>query len=424
MAHTLLSPTIILKELMRLYKNNLVMGANVYRDLEAQFPGSPKKGGSVLVRLPVKFTVTKARTRVTSDITEQSITMTVATQAHISWQFTMKDLTLTIEDYSSRYLRNAAAALANTVDADLTALYSDLYNTVYESTGFVTPTTFMVLGKAMQRLDEEAAPGDDRVVVFNPAAHWGMANTLTSLYVEKTAEGALRKGYLGRIANGEIFMDQNIKVHQTGCWGGSGAQASTDATGKEVATGAPTGASVLGTTAIAICDFDYINSYALRDGDIFTIAGVYAVNPMSGESTGSLRQFVVTADVTCGSTGTTTEAPVTVYISPNMIHTGPYKTVNSLPSGGAVVDILGLAAHKYPQNLCFHKNAFALVMVPLEKPQGVWGDTISDDGYSMSIVKDFNIDTHEEICRVDILYGVKTLFPELGIRVMGQETGT
>ncbi len=194
---TLLTPTIIAREALRLLKNNLVMGNLVYRAYETEFPGTPKKGGSVQIRKPVKFQTTKARTRATSTVTEDKITLTVATQANISWGFIMSDLTLSIEEYSERYIRPAAAALANTIDGDLCSLYDDVWNAVQESTGVVTPSTFMVLGKAMQRLDEEACPPEDRVVVFNPAAHWSMANALAALAIPSIPEKAIRKGFLG-----------------------------------------------------------------------------------------------------------------------------------------------------------------------------------------------------------------------------------
>jgi len=415
--HTLLTPTIIAREALRLLKNNLVMGDKVYRNYESEFPGSPKKGGTVTIRKPVKFTVTKARTRATSTITEQSITLTVSTQAHVSWSFNMKDMTLTIEEYSERYIRPAAAVLANTVDSDLCALYDDLWNSVYDSTGFVDPNCFMILGKAMQRMDEEAVPPDDRVVVFNPAAHWSMANALAALSIPNIPEKAIRKGYLGTIAGADIYMDQNIKTHTTG---NIDTDTGCDGTGKELATGAPTG--VTATSVLALCDFDIATTRVLKTGDIFTIVGAYSVNPMSGESTGGLRQFVVTADASCASTGTTTEVPISVYVQPDMIHTGPYKTVYSLPSGGAVVDVLGSTRSNYPQNLAFHKNCFALVMVPLQKPEGAWGASVTEDGYSIRMVKDYEIDVDDEVVRLDILYGVKTIYPELGVRIWGLET--
>lgn len=410
-----LSPTEIAREALRLLKNNLVMGSNVYRAYEAEFPGEPKKGGTVTIRKPVKFTVTKARTRTSSVITENSITMTVSTQAHISWAFESAQLALTIEQYSERYLRPACASLANQIDADLLALYSDVWNSVWESTGHVTPNTFMVLGKANQRLDEEAAPPEERVVVFNPAAHWSMANALTALYQQEPGTKALRKGYLGTIAGCQIFMDQNVKVHTTGQYG---TTAGSDGTGLEVATGAPTATF---TSAIALCDFNVVTTAALKVGDVFTLAGIYAVNPMSGESTGALRNFVVTAEVPVASAGSATEHAYTVSIQPSLTDSGPYKTIDTYPAGGVAVDVYGNTAKSYPQNLCFHKNAFALVMVPLPVPGNVWGSSMSEDGFSIRIVKDYGIDADTETCRLDVLYGVKTIYPELAVRIWGAE---
>jgi hypothetical protein len=156
-------------------------------------------------------------------------------------------------------------------------------------------------------------------------------------------------------------------------------------------------------------------------GDVFTVAGVYAVNPMSGESTGQLRQFTVTADVVTTTTGTASSAVVTVNFEPAMIDTGPYATIDTLPGASAAVTIVGSITEPYPQNLAFHKNAFALVTVPIEMPHNVWGARETYNGLSIRIIKDYNVDTDEEICRLDVLYGVKTLYPELACRIWGAE---
>ena len=426
-SHTLLTPTMIAKEALRLLKNNLVMGNLVYRAYESEFPGAPKKGGTLQIRKPVRFKVTKARTRTTTVITEQYITLTVATQAHVSWQFYTADLTLDIEQYSERYIRPAAAALANQVDADLCALYDDVPNQVFESTGYVTPHTFMVLGKAMQTLDENAVPPDERVVVFNPAAHWSFANALSNWNFKEGGEQALRKGYLGRIANCEVFMDQNIKTHSMGVMGTDtseqlAASFQVASSAASAAGGLPTGLrpDVSANQSILIQGFITDSTGTLKVGDIFTIATCYAVNPMSGESTGQLRQFVVTADLTCTAT-TAGGAVGMVYYYPDMIHTGAYKTVNTIPALASKVLVLGNSKRSYPVNLAFHKDAFALVMVPLEVPDGVWSASATEDGISVRIVKDYEIEQDMEQIRLDILYGVKTIYPELGCRIMGAQ---
>ncbi len=428
--NTLINATMIAREALRLLKNNLVMGSQVYRAYESEFPGTPKKGGTVQIRKPVRFNVTKSRVRTSSVITEQYITMNVTTQAHISWAFDSNELTMKIEDYSERYIRPAAAKLANTVDGDLAALYSDVWNVVYESSGFVTPHTFMVLAKAQQRLDEEGVPPEDRCVVFNPAAHWAMANALVGLYGPQEAqEKALRKGYLGKIAGSDIYMDQNIKTHNVG------HMCITGTTDSDIVLVASTGATLITGIVVGASANQKIELYNFRVaanvptllaiGDWFEIANVYAVNPMSGESTGTRRQFVVTADVSGHSASTavsTCGAGVSVYVQPDMINTGPYKTIDTKPAGNSIAYFYETHDKNYPMNLAFHKNAFALVFVPLQKPDGVaFADTVTDEGYSIRVVKDYDIDNDLEVIRLDILYGVKTIYPELAVRMAGAE---
>ena len=392
--------------------------------LECPKPADPYRSES---RLDSK--AQKTRVRVTSSITEQYITMEVATQDHVSWEFSTVDLTLTIEEYSERYIRPAAAKLANDVDADLCGLYKDVPNMVWESTGYVTPATFMVMGKAMQKLDENAAPPDDRVIVFNPAAHWSFANALSNWNFKEGGEQALRKGFLGRIANAEVFMDQNIKSHTVSSALGTDTSEHTSGLlriGTTADSGAggglPTGAGAGATQnlELLVAGVPADSATALNEGDVFEISGCFAVNPMSGESTGSLRQFVVTTNIATATDVTSTDSVVMVEFSPHMIHTGPYKTVDTIPQLTADVVVRGYTKKQYPQNLAFHRNAFALAMVPLHMPDGVWGARITEDGFSIRIVKDYDIDADVETCRLDILYGVKSIYPEeLACRIYG-----
>jgi len=413
--HTLLTPTIIAKEALMHLENNLVMGNLVHRQYKNEFQ---KVGGTITIRKPVKFRVQKTRIRTTGGaLTERSITLTVATQAHVTWEFYSVDLTLTIEKYAERYIRPAAAALANAVDADLTDLYKNVYNSVWESTGFITPESFIALGKAAQLMDEEAVPPDDRVMVLNPAANWSLANAMKNMYVTDVSKPALKKGFLAKIANMEIYMDQNIKTHNTGNYFLTG---SAHALVLHSTAGTVPSSTGCEATSVGMGGFEVSHSELFYIGDVFTIAGVYAVNPMSGESTGQLRQFVVTA-VPSTSESTTAADSGLVHFDPPIIHTGPYKTVDTVPALSAAVTVVGTQGEPYPQNLAFHKNAFALVTVPLEMPAGVWGARETHNGLSIRVLKDYDIEKDSEIIRMDILYGVKTLYPELAVRIWGAE---
>ncbi|MCC7570620.1 hypothetical protein KO465_04690 [Candidatus Micrarchaeota archaeon] len=399
MSQSLLTPTIIAKESLLMLLNSMAMGRHVHTAYKNEFV---KVGSTITIRKPNKFRATKAQVRSNTNIEEPSTSITMSTQAHVSWAFSSVELTTTIEEYSKRYIEPAAAALANTVDADLCGLYADVYNSV--GTPGTTPASFSVLGDAQTKLDDEAAPQEGRICILNPAANWAMADALKGTFAAKVAEDIITKGYLGTIANLNIYMDQNIQRHLTGTFASGGAV-------PVVKTG-----SVTKDTTLATDGWDVSNN-TVKNGDVFTVDTVYAVNPMSGASTGVLRQFAVSAD------GASLSGDLTISVTPTIRYApdDAYSTVNSLPVEEDGLTFMGNENTYYPQNLVFHPNAFALVSVPIEMPANVWGarETAPEVGLSIRVVKQYDIDQDTEVIRLDILYGVKTLYPELACRLWG-----
>ncbi len=147
-------------------ENNCVMGRLVYRDYEDEFV---KVGSSISIRRPVQFTVTDGATLEKQDVTEGKFTLSVDKQKHVGWSFRSDDLTLTIEEYSERYIKPAAIQLANKIDADLCALYKDVWNWTGTLGSVNTINSFSDFAKGPQRLDEGAVPSDDRRAVLAPA---------------------------------------------------------------------------------------------------------------------------------------------------------------------------------------------------------------------------------------------------------------
>lgn len=393
-SNTLITPTIIAREALRALENNLVMGANIYREYKNEFK---KVGTAISLRKPNKFRATKAQARSNTNLAESSDTFTVATQAHVSWAFSSVELTMTIENYKRRYITPAAEALANTVDVDLLSLYDDIPNQV--GTPGTTPATFGALGDAGQRLDEESCPQSNRKIVFNPAANWSMADALKGTFDQGLANSTIRKGMLGRVANFEIFMDQNVQTHTTGIHTTS-------------STPLVAGASQSGTSLAT--DGWAVSTAILKAGDVFTLADVYAVNYTSGDSTGVLRQFVSTTDVSSDGSGL-----ATIVITPGITASGAYQTVSAAPANNAAITVVGTESTGYSQNLAFHPEAFGLVTMPLEMPANTWGRREVHKGVSIRVLKQYDIDADEEIIRMDILYGVKTLNPALACRITG-----
>ena len=389
--NALLTPSLITKETLVMLENNLVMAAKVNRQFENQFV---KIGNTITIRKPNKFTVTDGPGLQIQNVQEPQTSLTISSQKHVDFQFSSQDLTLTIEEFSERYIRPAASVLANQIDFDILTNYKNVYNQV--GTPGTTPNAFSFLANVGQRMDEGAVPQDDRCLVLGPAAYWSMANALTTLYVRSVAEPAL-KGFLAQIANFAIYMDQNIQSQTVGAYSGVPVVNGAGQTGSSLVTNG-WGVSVTGL---------------LKQGDIITLAGVFAVNPQNGQSTAALANFVVTADVNSDSGGN-----ATITISPSITASGAYRTVTGSPANLASISVRGTASTAYAQNVGFVRDAFGFCSVPLEMPDGV--DFAAREMYrniSMRIVRFWDGINDVFPCRIDVLYGSATYYPELAVRL-------
>ncbi|MEX5513562.1 P22 phage major capsid protein family protein [Pseudophaeobacter sp. 1A09344] len=414
MANTLITPSIIAKEALMQLENNLVMANRVHREYKKEFTGG--QGESVSIRRPVKFYTADGATRVNQDVEEKSTSITVDQRKHVSWNFSTQDLTLSVEEYSERYIKPAMITLANTVDRSLHGLYKYAWNSV--GTPGTTPSSYAAVADAAQRLSEMAVDQSTRSMVANDAAAFAIAgNQLTLEAVGNVKRTAYEESMVGRIAKFDMFSTQNVQSHTVGVAtgtplvnGGSQNVTYANATGSNWSQTLNTDGWTNSTTGI------------LKAGDVFTIAGVYAVNPVPGEGTTGktvmpyLQQFTVLADADSGAT----TGPAALTISPPIITSGAQQTVSAAPADNAAITVLGTGGTAYPQNLGFHKNAFGLVTVPLEMPDGAsFKARESHNGLSIRVVKDYDIGADTDIIRLDILYGVKSIYPDLACRLWG-----
>jgi len=403
MSNVLITPTIIAKEALMQLENNLVMGNLVHREYKKKFV---KVGATVQIRKPVKFKAHSGAditTGAINDVAESYIDFVINKQYNVSWLFSSSDLTLTVEKYSERYIKPAMIVLGNQIDAHLCGLYADVFNCA--GAAGTTPATFSALGTAAQKMDEFAVPRDERRLVLNPAANWSMADALKGLFDTSMIRQFVQKGKLTQIAGMDIYMDQNIAQHTHTTLGGT------------IVTDTVSGVEHITTKGTDETCVIHTDGWTgdLVVGDVFTVAGVYSVNPVSKQTTGALQQFVVKTAFTG-----TTDSPIVV--SPAIVIAGDpagydgYQTVDAIPTVEA--EIVPVASHA--ANLAFHKNAFGLVTVPMELPDGAaFKARESYNGLSVRVIKDYDILTDKETIRLDVLYGVKTIYPELAVRLLG-----
>lgn len=410
MANNIITPTAIAKEALMQLENNLVMGESVHREYKKEFV---KKGASVNIRRPVKFYTADGATRVNQDVEERNTSITIDQRKHVSWGFSTQDLTLSIEQYSERYIKPAMITLAQTMDQGGYSLYKKVWNAV--GTPGTTPASFAQVSPVAQRMDEMAVPNDGRRYLgLNPAAHYAIAGDQTGLDSDRKVRTAYEDAQIGRIAKLNAFSAQNVQSHSVGAHGGTPLVNGASQNTTYAASGDANEQSL-------VTDGWSLSAAVLKAGDVFTIADVYAVNPVPGEGTTGktampyLQQFVVKSDASSDGSG-----DATLTISPAIITSGPYQTVSAAPADNAVITVMGTASTAYPQNIGFHKNAFALVTCPLEMPDGAaFKARESHNGLSIRVIKDYDIDSDEDIIRLDILYGWKDIYPDLAARLYG-----
>jgi len=401
MSNSLLTIDMITRKALQILENNLVITRNVNRQYDDSFAVEGAKIGSTLrIRLPDRALVTDGAALQVQDDNEQFTTLSVSSQKHIGVNFTSAELTMQLDDFADRVLKPRISQLAASIDADVANAYKSIGQSV--GTPGTTPGTSLVLLQAQQKLNESAAGMSPRYATVNPAANAGLVEGMKGLFnPTDTISKQFKNGMMGTGVLGydEINMSQSIKVLTTG----------TRTNGTVTSTVSTQGTSTLSLTGVGA-------SATIKQGEVFTIAGVFAVNPQTRESTGSLQQFVVTADAVASGGGV---ASVTVFPA---IYTSAHAlaTVDAFPVATAAVTFVGSASSQYPQNLVYHKDAITFATADLLLPQGV--DIASravHNGISLRIVRQYDINNDRMPCRIDVLYGYSVIRPQMAARIWG-----
>ena len=403
MANSILTIDMITRKALEILENNLVITRNVNRQYDDSFAVSGAKIGSTLrIRLPDRALVTDGAALQVQDDAEQSTTLTVSTQKHIGVNFTTAELTLSLDDFADRVLKPRISQLASSIDADVANAYKAIFNTV--GTPGVSPATALVLLQAQQKLNESAAGMAPRYATVNPAANAGLVNGLSGFFnPTDTISKQFKNGMMGTGVLGfdEINMSQSIKVHTTG------SRAGTILVNGAVSTQGQSTISIDGLTGA---------TDTVTVGDVFTIANVFAVNPQTRESTGSLQQFVVTA----AQTGVSNALANMAISPPIYTSTNALATVDSFPADNAAVTFVGTASTSYPQNMIYHKDAITFATADLVLPTGVdMAARAVHNGISLRIIRDYDINNDRMPCRIDVLYGFSTIRPPMACRLWG-----
>ncbi len=410
MANTLATPTWVTREVARGFINQIKFVANVSRSYDDQYQqAGAKVGNTVNARLPQRFQVTDGQALQLQNLFDQTVPITLTNQKNVAFGYSSAQATTELDDIRSRYVNPGAEALANAADV---LAYEAVFRDVFSSVGTpgTTPATTLTYLQAGVKLTDLSTPMDGRVAVLDPLAMATIANTSSSLFNPTAVISEnYKNGMFGRNQLGiaEWYQDPNRSVHTTGDF-----TASTPLTNGAAQTGSS-----------LITDGWASGATTLRKGDIFTIAGVNSVNPLSYTSTGRLQQFVVTTTIS------DTAGAITVSISPSIITSGQLQTVDAAAADNSAITVWSanpaggtLAATKSPQSLVYHPDAFAFVMADLVQPgAGARATTVRSKQFGIAIrmVEQYQIQTDQNPSRLDILIGAATVQARLACRVVG-----
>lgn len=399
MANTYLTNNIVTKTALAILHNKLQFVSRINQDYTKRFGDKNNQiGDSIRIRLANQFLVRSGNTYSAGDVTEQNVDLTLATLAGVDFDIGSTDLSVKVEEYASRWLEPAMSRLAAEIEKNVLAnVTPQIWNQV--GTAGTTIATAAVVLAAGQKLDEFLAPMDsNRVLDVTPSANAAMVDVLKGLFQssEKIAE-QYEAGYMG-IALGFTWVRSNLLWKHT----------PIDTAGTLLVNGA----SQTGAT-LAIDGFTAATG-TFAKGTVFTLAGVYAINPETKDSYSFLQQFTVLAAGTISG-----NAIAALSISPSIVTSGATQTVSASPADNAALTIMsGTSTAGYVQNLAFHRDAFTFVSVAQEVPKGVdIGEQESDEGITLRLVRFYDGTNNVFKTRFDCLYGSAVLHPQFACRL-------
>jgi hypothetical protein len=395
MANSLLTIDMITRETLRAAHEQLSFIGTIDRQYDDSFGKTGAKiGQSLRVRKPNQYTRTQgSRVMDVQDQAEQNGTITVATQDHVDMRFNSAELTLSLDDFSRRYIEPAVKVLVSGIEGDFLAFATKATAQVAGTAGTAL-TDLAAVGAARAKLNQQLAPKDgNRYIQCDSVTMGTLVNGLKGLFQDSTQiKEQYREGMIGRTAMADWYENERM-------W--------TLPNSADVAGEINGGTLTSGITAITVDGF----TAAPVAGMVFTIENVYDVHPETKARYSHLKQFVVTSATT-----------TTINFDPPLIYdtSNARQNASGTPVDNADIVFVGSASTNYIQQLMYHKEAFQFVTadLPLMDDAHKCSRRVQD-GLSMRVWQASDIRNDELLMRIDILYGMAALRPEWSCRLIG-----
>ena len=399
MSNSLLTIGMITREAISLWENTNLFVQNIDRQYDDQFARTGAKIGQQLkIRLPSDYTLRTGVTASVQDTAQQSISLPVATQMGVDLSFTSADLTMSVDDFAPLYIEPAVNVIAGGVaTAIMQGSEGGICNFVANVDGsgnVLTPTAATILS-ARAVLANNSAPTKNRKLVVSPITNSRAVSFLAGLFNPAAKIGEqYTSGMVSNALGYDWLEDQTVISHTTASYSGTLTVNGAGQTGTTLTVNAITG--------------------GFAAGDIITIAGVYAVNRITKQSTGQLRQFVVTATAATGATSLSIYPAIIPPVAGQQVQ---YQTVTASPANSATITPVTNSGAVYRKNIAFIPQAVTMVTADLEAPPNVATHREVKDSIAMRYLEQFVGLNDAWVRRFDVLFGYVWLRPEWAVVV-------
>jgi len=414
MANTLktLSDGDLVRKYLASFHNQLKFIKTINRQYDSRFAvEGAKNGGTLLIKDPNQYVVTTGAVMDVQDIVETTQSLTVATQKHIAVNLSSLEWTLSVDDFEEMHINPAMSRLAADVEYTvLAAVYKNVFNMTGASGMASNPATLAAILNAGVKLSQGLAPTGDRSLLLDSVAMAGVIGAMgIYFHPASTLEKAISDGFMGRAGGFDFYESNMVPRHTNGT-----RTDTTPVTDTSNATYWVNGATTMIVTAAG-------NALTYLAGDVFTVAGVYAVNPETKQTYAHLQQFVVRTSNVSAADGTFVTP---LAIAPTIYVSGAKQNVSVTGAGSSALTNLtagggGAASAVLTQNLAYHRDAFTFVSADLHMEPGARMTRAVSEGISMRLWRGTDIVNDKFPSRLDVLFGYKTIRPEWANRTRG-----
>ena len=385
--NTLITPTAVTREALRILHQKLNFIGTINRGYDKQYAKEGAKIGQNLnIRLPNQYVIRRGQQLAAQSTVEATTPLAITNQVGVDLNFSSTDLTLALDDFSDRIIDPAMAVLAANIEADVMSISLQFHLHV-NNQGVAATLNQLLNGKKI--LTDQLTPLPKRTANMNTQDMIDLVKDTKTLFNPDNAiSDQYKDGAVGHAATFDFYENTLWPSFTPGTHAGYTVNGAGQ-TGSALAVNAGNG--------------------TMNVGDVFTIAGVYRVHPETKAQLQELHQFVVTAAYAGGAGN--------VAFQPAIVVTGAKQNVSASPAANAAVTFAGTAGTPHGISMLYHKDAFAFATADLVMPDGVdWKAREVQDGLSIRIVRQYDINNDAFPCRLDMIYGYAAIRAQLAAR--------